>query len=106
MPAFELLKDKWGNPLQALAPDPTGVAVVAIGAVSARVALPADSTVLRVASNQKCYFRFGDAAVAAAGTDSLFQAGTEIFTVPAGATHIAVIQDGAVTGTMTLTRMV
>lgn len=102
---FELLKDAWGHPIQAIAPDPDGVVSVSIGGTSQRVALLSDTDIVRVASNQPCFFRFGDSGVNAAGTDSLFQAGTEIFRVPEGTTHLAVIQSGTVTGIVTVTRM-
>lgn len=105
-----LYLDRFGNPVQALSPQ-NAAAQVAIGAASARIALPVDSDsgvaeVVRLAANQSCYFRFGDVTVvAAAATDHLFPPGSELFETPAGATHIAVIQDGAVTGKMTITRM-
>lgn len=102
---FELVRDKWGNPIQGLYPDPDGVATVAIGAASARVALPSDAHIIRIATSQPCYFKFGDGTVAATGTDSLFPAGSETFRIPAEATHIAVIRDGVVVGTCSITRM-
>lgn len=101
-----LALDQKGNPIQALSPDPVGVAKVAIGAASAAVALPVDCDVVRLANNVSCYFKFGTVGVTAAITDSLSPPGVDIVRIPTGATHIAVIQDGAVTGAMTITRMV
>lgn len=109
MASSKLQRDQNGEAIQALSPAPASVASVAIGAASARVALPAGvgaGDIVRVASNNKCFFKFGDNTVAATGTDSLFPIGTELFVVPVGATHIAVIQDGAVTGLVTITQMV
>jgi len=97
-----------GVPIQALAPDysPASVSVASIGATSDRVSVPAGSDIVRIASNKPCYFTFGDETVEADGTSSLFPGGVEMFRVPSGATHIAFIQDGVVTGVATVTRMV
>lgn len=107
MAKASLTLDKFGNAVQALEPVDTG-AQVAIGAATARVALPTGGDageLVRLVANVACYFRFGTVTVNAAATDHLFRPGVELFRVPAGATHIAVIQDGAVTGKMTITRM-
>lgn len=106
MPISRLPRDTMGVPIQALSPDPTGVAVASIGAVSARVAIPSGSDVIRIAANKSCYFRLGDSSVTADGNDSLFPGGAEVFRVPADATHIAFIQDGVVTGVATVTRLI
>lgn len=97
-------RDASGNSVQALAPDTT--ANVAIGAASVTSALPAGAQIVRIASNAKCFFKFGGVAVTATGTDSMFPLGVELFVVPVGATYIAAIQDGAVTGSLNITKMV
>lgn len=102
--ASALPRDAAGNAIQALAPDAT--VNVAIGVASAAAALPAGAQIVRVASNAKCFVKFGLVGLVAAGTDLMFPSGAELFTVPAGATHVAVIQDGAVTGSLNVTRMV
>lgn len=109
MSTSNLPRDQRGFPIQALAPNPAAVVSVAIGAASARVAFPAGVTagdVVRVAANNKCFIKFGTVAVVATGTDSLFPIGTELFKIPDGCTDLAVIQDGAVTGLVTITQMV
>lgn len=103
---FELLKDRWGFPVQGLAPDPTGSVTGAITATSVAVALPADTDMVRFAANQPCYFAFGTSGVTADGNSSLFPAGSEIFRVPPGSTHVAVIRDGTVSGAFSITRMI
>ena len=102
-----LRRDKVGFPIQALAPDYTSgaVASVSIGASATSAALPSDCDVVRVAASNDCYIRFGLTGLAAVATDSVFPKGVELFSVPAGATHFSVIQLGAVTGTVSVTRM-
>lgn len=109
MPHFSLPLDQRGNPIQSLAPDPSKTVTVPIGVSSNRVALPSgvgERDIVRVAGNAACFVRFGDSSVIAAGTDALFPVGTEVFRVPPGATHLAVVQDGAVTGILTITEMI
>jgi hypothetical protein len=100
---FTLPKDSLGNPLQALAPS-TNVSVP-IGSTSLRATIPAGSEVVRVATNQKCFIKFGDSTVTATSADMVFPLGVEVLAVPFGVTHIAVIQDGAVFGAMSVTKM-
>jgi hypothetical protein len=99
-----LVRDSSGNAVQAMTPSTT--ANVSIGVSSNRVALPAGADIVRLASNAKGYFAFGTSTVTASGSDVMFPIGAELFVVPDGATHIAVIQDGAVTGAMNITKMV
>ena len=79
---------------------PTGghaTATLAITGASARVALPAGEQVLVQYEGAGAAFRFGtDNTVAAVATDIRLPAngGSMIFTVPAGATHIAAIGAG------------
>lgn len=99
-----LPKDSSGGSIQVLAPDATANA--SIGVSTARTLLPTGSQVLRVAANAKCFFKFGDVTVVATGSDTMFPVGAELFVVPVGATHIAVVQDGPVTGSLNITKMV
>lgn len=101
----KLVRDQNGSTVQALGPSPTGVATVAIGASSARVALPSNCDVIRVAASNDCYIKFGDVTVAATASDTIFPKGAELFTIPAGTTYLAVIQLGAVTGNVSITPM-
>lgn len=78
--------------LQAIAPDPAQVATGTAGAASSRITLPSGAEVVRVACINDLYFRFGDSTVTAAGTDSFMPKGVEVFKVPSGATHLAIIQ--------------
>lgn len=96
-----LIIDQNGYPVQALAPSTT--AILTAGATSTRVALPTGAQLVRLAAINDCYVAFGDSNVVASGSNMLFTKGSEIFEVPAGATHVAVIQHttgGAVTVTM------
>lgn len=96
--------DKFGNPIQAMTPDTT--VTIAISAISATVALPADVAVVRIATPVACHFRFSVGAGTAVATDPLLTTmSCEYIGVPVGATNISVIQEGAVTGTATVTRM-
>lgn len=85
-------------------------AKIAIGASSASTAIPSVgpdvARIVRVASNASCYIAFGTSGVAATTDSTLFPAGVEVLTVPPTATHIACIQDGAVTGTFQITAVV
>lgn len=96
--------DQNGVPIQVLAP--ISSAKVAISGTSARVAIPAGSEVIRVAANGNCYIAFGNSSVVATANDMLFPVGSELFVIPPAATHVAVIQDGAATGSVVVTTMV
>jgi hypothetical protein len=104
MATTELPRDQVGHPVQALAPVHSTNVKLTINASSQSAALPAGD-IVRLASNAPCYFRFGTGGVTATTNDVLFPAGAETFSVPLGATHIAVIQDGAVTGVCTVTAL-
>lgn len=105
MPISNLPRDQVGNPVQALAPDPTGVVIVSVGAVSARQALPTEADIVRISATQDCFFRFGDGSVTATGSDSFITRGAETFKVPPGVTHIAFIQLSS-SGQASVTRMI
>lgn len=79
-----------------------GVLALTAGAVSVNGAIPSGAYIVRVAAVNDCYIAFGNSGVVASGASSLFPKGSELLKVPAGATHIAVIQHttgGAVTVT-------
>lgn len=86
----ELLKDKWGEEIPVLGPGST--LTLTAGAASSNGALPAEAFVVRVAAVNDCYINFGTSGVTASGTSVFFPKGSELFKVPAGATHMAVIQ--------------
>ena len=97
-----------GGVVQVLAPDVAVPKKITVAVASARVALPAGS-VMRIASDVDCYFRFGDNTVVATATDSFFPAGVEYFHVPnttlnIPATDIAAIR-ATTDGIMTITKM-
>lgn len=103
MAKFQLTRDKFGEPIQTLSPkDNTNIN---IGGSSVRAAIPADAEVVRLAPTSDCYVAFGDSSVDADTSSMNMVTGVEIFRVPAGATHIATIQNGAVTGVLSVTKM-
>jgi hypothetical protein len=85
-----LPKDAFGEEIPVLAPGAT--VTLTAGAASTNVALPPDDFVLRVAAVNDCYINFGTAGVTASGTSMFFPKGSELFALPNGATHMAVIQ--------------
>jgi hypothetical protein len=101
--------DANGNAVQSVQLTGTPTKIT-IGSGSASTALPsvgADiARIVRVASNASCYIAFGTSGISASTSDTLFPAGVEILTVPPSATHIACIQDGAVTGTFQITAVI
>lgn len=102
MSNFTMPVSRQGHLLQAFAPDPAAVTVGSAGATTSNFALPTGAEVVRIACANDLYFKFGTSGVTATGSDSLMLKGAEVFKVPAGATHIAVIQHttgGAVTVT-------
>lgn len=102
MPFARLPSDQNGTPIQVLAPATAATVVLTAGATSVRAALPANCEVVRVAAVNDCYVAFGDSNVVASGANMLFTKGSELFDIPIGATHMAVIQHttgGAVTVT-------
>jgi hypothetical protein len=99
--------DRNATPVQVLGPGNYS-AGFSCTAVSARTALPTGCVagdILRIASSQDCYIKFGTVTVTATTSDILFLAGAEFLKVPAGATHIAAIRVGA-DGVVQVTKMV
>lgn len=80
-------------------------AKITIGGSSVRVALPSGPQVVRLAATGNCWIKFGDGTVTATTSDTLFPAGVEVVKIPTGVTHIAAIQDGASTGSLSITGM-
>lgn len=102
MPFARLPSDQNGTPIQVLSPAAASTVALTAGAASVNAALPTNCEVIRVACINDCYVNFGTAGVTASGAHMLFTKGSELFDVPAGATHVAVIQHttgGAVTVT-------
>ena len=93
------------NPIQVLGPGPS--VTVAIGTATANVALPTAATILRCANNVNMCAAFGDSNVTVSATNNmLVTSGAEVFLVPAGATHVAVIAaDGVTIGEASFTEM-
>ena len=102
---LNVTKDVNNHPIQAVEPVSASVAKASISGSSVQLTIPTGSVLIRCASNNNCYIEFGTNPTATTNS-MLFPAGVEIFRVPAGATKIAVIQDGAVTGTFQVTKMV
>ena len=79
----KLPRDDDSTPIQVLSPLPAGtVHRTAIEASSARVALTANTDIVRVASNVAVWLAFGNSSVVAGDTLSdsmLFPAGAEVF---------------------------
>jgi hypothetical protein len=99
-----LVKDS-GAAIQAVRPD-LNVSSVTSGS-SQRVAFPADTSVVRIASTVDLYIAFGNSAVTASSASMLFPVGAEVFSVqPDGITHVAFIQVGATPGVFSATKMV
>jgi hypothetical protein len=98
--------DQNGFPIQTLGLSAQTVKITVSG-VTARGTLPAGAShedIVRLASNTDCHIKFGDDTVEATTDDALFTQGVEAFKVPAGVTHIAVIQVSA-GGIMTINEM-
>lgn len=101
-----LLRDKWGHAVQSLSPVIGSSIVVSVGAGSQSGLIPSGAEVIRCASTGNCHLIFGvGSAPTATTSEMVFPAGSEIFTVPEGATHFAVIQAGASTGSFSMTKV-
>lgn len=101
-----LPKDRDSVSIQVLAPDETAVVSVTIAAGNQRVALPSNCEIVEVAASDNCLMVFGDSSVdVTTGTRRLFPAGSAVYRVPPGATHIAVTSFSASSGTVTVTRL-
>jgi len=103
MPSPNLGRDSNNVPVQALYP--ASPVNVTISGVSQLLAIPAETQFLRVASTGNVYLQFGTSAAVATTASALFPAGSEMFKIPAGVTHVATIQVGAATGILSINRM-
>lgn len=102
----QLLRDKWQAAIQALSPVDGGSSNISVGAGSTNGVLPTNAEIVRCAATGNCYLKFGfGSAPTATTSDMLFPSGSEIIVVPDGATHFAVIQAGASTGTFSMTKV-
>jgi len=73
----------------------TEVAKLTASGTTSSAALPtgvSSGKLMRLATTEDCYIKFGGSGVTATATDTLFPAGVEILQCPTGATYIAVIQ--------------
>ena len=85
-----LVRDTGGAPVQAV--KPTTNATFATSTTSARVAIPTDGVVFRVASNASGFIAFGDSGITASTSSMVFPAGVEVFNLKdTGHTHVAFI---------------
>lgn len=98
-----LLRDNNGQPVHALQPFNPGSVV--LSATSQALAIPTDSKFIRVAATGASWVAFGTSGVVATTSSILFPPGVEVFPVPDGVTHVAVIQVGASTGYFSINRM-
>lgn len=111
MARYRMWTDKGGNPIQAIR---LGTTVrLAVGATSARVALPSGSEIVRVLfvdivpavdANNSCAVKFGGGTVdATLATDALIVPGEYIFKVdPATETYMAAIGQGSSQGLISI----
>lgn len=92
-------------PVQILVPATT--VTIVIGLSAANVALPAGTKMVRVANNVDMFLAFGGSGVVVdTNDDMLVPSGAELFVVPDGDTHVAVISsDGSTTGKASFTEM-
>jgi hypothetical protein len=104
--SVELARDKFNHAVQVLSPALSSTVVVAVSGTSVSGTLPTGTSIVRFASTANCHVVFGiGMAPTATTSDWLFPAGVELFTVPNGATHFAVIGAGGSTGTFSATKM-
>mgnify|MGYP000494090815 CR=1 FL=1 len=96
-------RDGNNSPVQALYP--ASPVNVTISGVSQLLAIPTGTKFLRVAATGNVYLEFGTSGATATTASVLFPAGTEMFKIVDGVTHVATIQVGAATGILSINRM-
>lgn len=104
--AGSLASSSNGTEIQVLSIEINVLKLTATG-TSSRGTLPSGATpgrLIRLASVEHIYIKFGDNTVIAALTDTLYPAGVEVMQVPTDATDIAVLQV-ADTGPVTVTAL-
>ena len=96
-------------PIQVLAIDESAVVELPIQAGNNRVALaytPANSQIVEVTATSDCRIAFGDSTVdVTAGTRRIMMAGTAVYKLLPGTTHVAVTALGGGSGYVTVSRM-
>lgn len=86
---------------------PVASSNMAVSGSTARVALPTETNIVRIASTVDVYLEFGGSGVNATSSSMLFPAGAEIFScIDNSVTHVAALIVGAVPGTLSATKMV
>lgn len=101
-----LPKDNNSVAIQALYPN-TNVNLSISSGGSVRVALPTDTNLVRIATNQDCYIKFGDSGVVATTSDMFFPVGAEVFSCTDNEiTYIAALGTDPAAGVFSATKMV
>jgi hypothetical protein len=101
MSYINLPRDKSGGVVPVLNLDfaqTTGTVPLTSGGTSARAAIPSDYSegdVVYVACTNDIYITFGNSSVDATTSDVVFPYGGQPLIIPAGATHVAVLQVSA-----------
>jgi hypothetical protein len=100
-------RDQNGQVIQTLAPDGSTTAKSALTSGSVAVALPSGAEFVEIASTGNFHFLFGVSATVDTN-DSLFPAGSAIYRVPDGATHLSHIRADAASDALpiTITKMI
>ena len=100
----QMVRDTSGGVVQAL--QPTENVTLNVTTSSARVQLPSDTELVRIAALVDVYLQFGGSGVTATTSSMLFPAGTEVFnTQDAATTHVAALLVGTSSSTLTATKM-
>ena len=100
-----LPRDSGSVAIQAVFPIST--VSLPVSASSARVQLPTNTGVVRIASNVDVYLEFGGSGVTATTSSMLFPAGAEVFSCEDNAvTHVAALIVGATPGVLTASKMI
>lgn len=100
---FGTVHSEEGGTVQVLPPDQATHTKLTVDATSRSFAL-SGAKVIRVASDVDLFLWFGTSGVTADSTGIYFPAGVETISVPAGATHVAQVQN-ATAGLVTITAM-
>ncbi len=90
-----------GDTMQALPLNQVVHGKQAVSGTSARLDMTG-AKIIRLASSTDSYVKWGDDTVVATTIDVYFPAGVEVLVIPAGMTHLAIIQEasgGIVTAT-------
>lgn len=100
-----MMVDVDGNPVYRGVPKQSTLVNQAIGAASARKAIPSAAKTIRISSDVDCWYALGDSTVTVSSTTGAFlPAGIEVIAVGDN-TYIAVIQD-SVAGNLNIVEMI